>query len=198
MNPEAKFQWELKQSFEIIYGSDCYWLKMPDFPVGGQDRQSLPEHLRFNPPKRWDIVAVIKGIPFAIETKVIINNTYEIPFKCLSVAKETSYPNKQGKIIHKIKLGQMEHLEDASKAGYKSFVLVLLQETIAVFVPINEWIKLRNELTQLNINKFKYPNKENYIVKGKMINEGKTIWHVKDFIDKIAGFPSTEQRGLEI
>ena len=164
MRPEAKFQYELKKAFEYFYKC-MFWLKIPDMPLGKEDRELLPEHMRFMPGAPFDCVAVIGGVPFAFEFKVTDND--KILLSRLSEKQEGN-------------LWKFKH------AGGASFIVVRVNGAngnLCSFVSIEEWTRVKVSLLKHNIKSI-YPLDflEGVTVRDKIM--GKTHWDVFKVINK--------------
>ena len=155
IRPETKYQQELKISFKHLYPNSFY-LKIPDMPLGTQQREDLPDFIRFNPKKPFDIIVVINGIPVGIETKVSALDNIS-----LSILTDR----------------QEEKLLDFHNAGGKAFLSVKskLSINIAYNFDIITWIELKKMLK--NVGKVSSPNS---MVRVK-INK-KLVWDVSEFV----------------
>ena len=64
-NKEAQFLTELKHSFRAQV-EQCFWYKITDVPMGIRNSNSP---MRFNVAKPFDVLAILNGVPVAIEAK---------------------------------------------------------------------------------------------------------------------------------
>jgi len=159
--PESLYCHELKDSFYHLFGKEGFWLKIPDMPLGQEQRENLPLSIKFNPKKPFDIITVIKGQAIAIEAKVA---------------------DKNGTIkFDRVSVHQAGNLQLFTKAGGKAYVAVQVSDNLSLFIPIDRWIQMKYDLKQFNID-YLSPNSNSEYAIVRRETYGKTIWDIEELI----------------
>lgn len=163
MRPEAQFVHELKESVQHLY-PNSFWLKIPDMPMGFQDRDKLPDSIRFNPIKPFDIITIIDGIPIAIECK---------------------YAKGEKFIWESVSDRQVKNLFKFKEAGGFAFIAIKLgyYDSLMSLIDIDSFITLCRELNLVNVKSINLFDPVNSLVRIK-VNK-KLVWDIRKPIKEI-------------
>jgi len=159
MRPESKFVNEIHNSFSHLFREKAFFIKIPDMPFGKEQREQLPEYIKYNPVKPFDIITVVNGKPFAIEAK--------------SCQKSNNFT------FTSVTVRQTGNLWLFNKAGGIAFVAIKASELYSLFIPIEKFIILKNtfkdtgKLLMSPQSSFAIIQRETY---------GKKIWDIEELI----------------
>lgn len=156
MKPESLFTIEFKKAC-FYFDPKCFYIKIPDMPLGTEDREKLPDWLKFNPKKPFDIIVISNGIPFAFELKVLKFKD-SINFGIISDRQKAS-------------------LQKFQDSGGKAYIVIKISENLAFYMSIDKWINLEKFI---DWRKSFIPQKEQIISKIK--HNRSTVWELNKIL----------------